>query len=49
MGKDPPDGGLICQGFLGSNSGSSSLLEKSSMQDAKVDVEKGLNPPVSKS
>ena len=37
-GKDPPsENGLICRGFLGSNFGSSSLLAKSSKQDAKVD------------
>jgi hypothetical protein len=37
-GKDPPpENGLIRLGFLGLNFGSSSLLEKLSKQDAKVD------------
>jgi hypothetical protein len=49
-----PKNGLLRRGFLGSNSASSSLLEKSSKQDAKIDdgevlvaVELGLNPHVS--
>jgi hypothetical protein len=37
-GKDPlPENGLLRRGFLGSNFASSSLLEKSSKQDAKID------------
>jgi hypothetical protein len=37
-GKDPlPENGMLHQGFLWSNSASSSLLEKSSKQDAEID------------